>query len=219
MQEMEDRNESEEKRWYKSVVRRLLSLLYKDIVQPLLNLLYKDIVQPLLTPWFPDKHLKRREYIVDALSYIVVGITAGFARQYIQTDNPTVINISLMVSIYFLILGIYRLRRIYPHILLWIGVTYVFCAMPFLTVLTYYMSQMIPRARHTDRAISFMFLIVTIFEFFALISYLLDLYGKNRKNIKIHFNLKKISVFILGIITMGTALFQFLQVLLSFIHH
>jgi len=215
MQGVEDQAESNkslgahsgEKRWYKSVVLRLLSQLYKDIVQR------------LITTWFADKHLKQREHVITALSYIAMGITSIFARQYIQTDNTTIINISLIVSLLLLILGIYHLCRVYPHILLWIGVTYVFCAIPSIAIMLYYLSQMIPRARQTDRTISFIFMIFTIFEFFALISYLLDLYEKNKENIKVHFSLKNISVVTLGILTMGTALFQFMQVLLPFIHH
>lgn len=203
MQEAEGQNESDKnlgaqaggERWYKSVVRRLLS------------------------HWFPEKHLKRREYIISALGYITIGITVIFAPQYIQTNDHNVIGISRIASLLLLIMGICRLRRIYRHILLWLLYTYLFCAPLFLTALLYWMSQMIPRARQTDRTISFMFLIFTIFEFFVLISYLPDLYEKNKENIKIHFNLKNISVVTLGILTMGTALFQFLQVLLPFIPH
>jgi hypothetical protein len=167
-------------------------------------------------------------HTIHALEYFIIGIIFNYAPQYIGTQENWIINkgdTGGYVSLIFFAVGVYELYCAYPRLF-----TYMNAYLLFLSVgITLYYAAMTTKPgispkvsesfREMTRVMSFGFLILTIMSIALISPRLIDWWEENKKNIKSLSKLKKISGLILGILAIGTALFQFLQVLLSLFNH
>ncbi|SRR5260370_6011251 len=169
-----------------------------------------------------------RLHAIHALAYFIVGIIFNYAPQYIGTQENWIINkgdTGGYVSLIFFAVGVYELYCAYPRLF-----TYLNAYLLFLSVgATLYYATMTtkpgisPKAiesfREMTRSMSFGFLVLTIITIANILPSLMDWCEENKKNVKSLFKLRKVSGFILGVLAISTALFQFLQVLLSLFRH
>jgi len=169
--------------------------------------------------------IKRKYRTIDALGCFIISIIIGYAPQYIETNNALVVNVSQLGSFLFLMIGFCIIYWYHPNLP---DYKYVWISMPIIAIVLYLAAELwvVPNepneplsTRKYLRLVSFIALLATILMLILKFPSFLDLYEKNKGNIKALFNVKNILGFILGVLTMGTALFQFLQVLLSFFHH
>lgn len=128
------------------------------------------------------------------------------------------------VSLIFFAVGICELFYAYPRLFTYLNVYLLFLSagitLYYATITRTGISSRVSESfRETTRIISFGFLILTIMSIARISPRLMDWWEENRKNIKSLFKPKEVSGFILGVLAIGTALFQFIQVILSFFHY
>ncbi len=166
--------------------------------------------------------IKQRNSTINALGCFIISIIINCAPQYIETKNVLFVNISQCGSFILLMIGIFIIEHTYPNLF---DSEKAICILSTIIAIVFYwvaepsVAQKVPLAiRQFFRIMSFMALLLTVLMLISNFPRLLDLYEEKKGNIKTLFNIKDISGFILGILTMSTALFQLIQVLLSFIH-
>ena len=163
---------------------------------------------------------------IHALAFFIVGILLNYAPQYIGAQNNWIINkgeTGGYMSLVFFIAGIYELYCAYPHLFTYLNVYFVFLSMGislyYATARTDISPEVGESFRELCKFFSFGFLAITIISIAMISPRLMDWWEENKKNIKSLFNLKRVSGFILGVLAIGTALFQFLQVIISLFRH
>ncbi len=173
------------------------------------------------------EHCKKRVTIlhtIHAFAFFIIGIIINYAPQYIGIQENWIINTgntSGWVSLVFFIVGIYELYGTYPRIFTYLNMYFLFISTG--SVIFYIgaldLSAKYEPMKENFRLMSFGMLIITIMSIMMISPRLMDWWEENKKNVKSSLKLKKISGFILGALAIGTALFQFIQVLLSLFHH
>ncbi len=136
-----------------------------------------------------------------------------FAPLYLQSDNIWVLDISTIIAIALWVKSVFSIIKAFPIIkefsILFYGL--------FLTASLYIMSYLGDNKLGVFlfRLGSFAFLVPSVILLVTYIPMFLEMSLETKEKIKATFTTKNVIAAILGILAFGTALFQFLQVLLQ----
>lgn len=167
-----------------------------------------------------------RLHVIHALACFIVGILFNYAPQYIGTQENWIINkgdIGGYISLIPFAIGVYKLYCAYPRVFTQGNAFLLF--LPTGAITFYGASRSVGSSKAKEsfmewsNVMSFGFLILTIMTIARISPRLMDWWEENKKDIKSFFKTKGILEFILGALAIGTALFQFVQVLLSLFQH
>jgi hypothetical protein len=174
----------------------------------------------------PDNNVNRKQKIYEASFFFILGFLSSIAPSYLQTNIAWIVNVSEMVSLLCWAGSIYYIYGAYPRLFTYENITMIIglpCAF-FLYVIS---ETVVPKGQNTAhyiaflfqlRTMSYTFLFLCVMFFMMRLPHFIHFYACHKGKIKTFFTAKHTAGLILSILAVGTALFQFIQVVLQVFH-
>ncbi len=165
---------------------------------------------------------QKGQMIYTSIIFFVLGVLFSFAPTYMQTNISWIINASGILCLTCWGISFFYIRAVYPNIHKNFEIFLLICLS--CAIIFYSLSEATtkipinPLDRVSYRGYSFFLLLLAVMTFMMRVPDYIDFYSKHKGKIKAFFTAKHTAALVLGILSVGTALFQFIQVVLQIFH-